>query len=364
MKIRKRFVVFSIILGIVPVIISTSICIANFNSKSIELIKQNVITAANDQSLNLENFLKQNVINLNIIKKMPVIEDVLTDSNNTSLISEKHNTELLNDILKERKNQELFLIRETLVNKNGIIIASSENEDINKKDIFSSEELERLAHNEVVVTDVIEREDFNNGIKSTIIASPIFFDNQYEGSMISVINIEYFNNMVKDLKFFKTGKIAIMDSSGQVIASSSEVVTTSINEINTPNNLYEKWKKIDFDSNPNGIIEYNINVVEKVGYYSRIYNTGWIVLSGVEWAEFKTPIYKNISNIIIFLIFISILIMTSYAFVINYFSKPMYKLLDVIRKIKQGNYKDRFIYDKDNEIGEIAIAFNGLIDTL
>ena len=124
--------------------------------------------------------------------------------------------------LSSRKNQQLFLIRESLVNKNGIIIASSDNEDINKKVILSSEELEKLAHNEVVVTDIIEREDFNNGIKSAIIASPIFFENQYQGSMISVINIEYFKNIVKDLNFFKTGKIAIMDSSGQVVASSSE----------------------------------------------------------------------------------------------------------------------------------------------
>ena len=92
MNIRKKFVIFSIILGIVPVIISTSICIANFNAKSIELIKQNVITAANDQSLNLENFFKQNVSDLNIIGNMPVIKELLTDSNNKTLISENTKT--------------------------------------------------------------------------------------------------------------------------------------------------------------------------------------------------------------------------------------------------------------------------------
>ena len=60
MNIRKRFIIFSIILGIVPVIISTSICIANFNAKNIELVKENVITSANDQSMNLESFFNQN----------------------------------------------------------------------------------------------------------------------------------------------------------------------------------------------------------------------------------------------------------------------------------------------------------------
>ena len=56
--------------------------------------------------------------------------------------------------------------------------------------------------------------------------------------------------------------------------------------------------------------------------------------------------------------------MASYTFTINHFSKPIYKLLEVIRKIKQGDYKERFIYDKDNEFGEISKAFNDLIDTV
>ena len=77
---------------------------------------------------------------------------------------------------------------------------------------------------------------------------------------------------------------------------------------------------------------------------------------------------KNIEmikqNVIIFSIFILILIMASYTFAINHFSKPIYKLLEVIRKMKQGDYKERFTYDKDNEFGEISTAFNDLIDTV
>ena len=70
---------------------------------------------------------------------------------------------------------------------------------------------------------------------------------------------------------------------GTIAASNSKDLTDSISKINTPNNLYEQWKKIDFDSNPNGVIEYTIDGIEKIGYYSRIKNTGWIVLSGAEW---------------------------------------------------------------------------------
>jgi len=365
MNIRKRFVIFSIILGTVPVIILTSIFAINFKVKSIEMIKQNIITASSDQSINLENFFKESINDLDVVGNIPITKSLLNDYNNkVNSKDTKYNSYILNQLLSSKKSEQYSLSGEALIGKNGIVIASSDNKYTNKKITISNEDAEKLKQGEVVITDILEREDFNNGIKSIVLASPIFLENQYQGSLISIIDIGYFEKLIKDIHLFKTGKIAIMDSSGQIVASSSNEVTTNINEINVPNTLYEQWEKIDFDSNPNGIIEYNINGIDKIGYYSSIKNTGWIVLSGVEWDEFKSPIYKNIKDIIIFLIFILVLIVASYTFTIKYFSKPIYDLLESIRKIKQGDYKDRFIYDKDNEFGEIAKAFNGLIDKI
>lgn len=346
-------------------IISTAICIANFSAKNIEMIKQNMITASNDQSIHLESFFKQNISNLKVAIDTPMIKDLLLASNNTiGVKDEKDARKMLNKILSDRKNEQFYLINELLIDKSGIITASSDEEDINKKITLSSEEMERLVHNEVVVTDIIQGQDFNQGSKSSIIAVPIFWEDKFQGYMASVINMSYFEKLVNDVRFFRTGKMIIMDKNGVIAAGNSKEVKESINEINVPNNLYDQWEKIDFDNNPSGIIEYNINGVEKIGYYSRIDNTGWVVLSGVEWAEFKDPIDKNIRSIIIFLVFIVLLIIASYTFTINYFSKPAYKLLEAIRRIKQGNYEDRFKYNKNNEFGEIATAFNDLIDNV
>ena len=365
MNIRKKFVLFSIILGIVPVIISTSMCIANFNAKSMEIIKQNVITEANHQSTHLEYFFDENVSNIKITANIPAVKDLLLDSNNKiNIENKKSNRNVLNEIFTERTNEQFYLSIELLINNDGIIIASSDNESINTKIILSSKDIQKLKNNQLVITNIIEQEDFNGGIKSAIIAKPIFFGNQYQGSIINVINMNYFKNVLNNMNYFQSGKMVIADSNGKAAVSNSENLSNSINNINTSNNLYEQWKKIDFQSSPNGLIEYTINGNEKIGYYSTIKNTGWVVLNEVEWSEFKAPIDKIIRNIIGFLIFVLIIIIASYTFTINYFSKPIYKLLEVIRKIKQGNFKDRFIYNKDNEFGEIATAFNDLIDTV
>ena len=365
MSIRKRFVIFSIILGLVPVAISTSMNIAHFNAKNIEMIKQNVITEANNQSTHLKYFFDENVSNLSIMAKISPVKELLQDSNNkTNIENQKDNRDRLSELFIDRINEQFYLNIELLTNKDGIIIASSDNKYINTEIILSSEEMKRLKSNQVVVSNIIENETFNDGIKSAMIAKPIFSENEYQGALIKVINMEYFNNTLDNMDFFKHGNVTIVDSNEKIAASNSENVSESSNTIIHPNNLSEQWSKIDLNSNPKGVIEYKMDGIEKIGYYSRINNTGWMVLSGTDWNEFKEPIHEAINNIIIFSIFILILIMASYTFAINHFSKPIYKFLEVIRKMKQGNYKERFIYDKDNEFGEISMAFNDLMDTV
>ncbi|MFW2489208.1 diguanylate cyclase domain-containing protein [Clostridium chromiireducens] len=365
MNIRKKFIIFSILWGIIPVIISTSICISNFNDKSIEMIKQNVAILASDQSTHLKSFFNENISNLKTDANIPMVMDLLVDSNSgASKENHNDNEKALGDIFSRRKKERFYISAELLINKNETIITSSDGGHINEKLIFSDEEIKKLRNDEAVVTDIIERKEFNSGVKSAIIASPIFFKNEYQGAIASVINMNYFEKLVNEIHFFKTGKMLVMDTKGVIAASNSVYIGGSIDKIDVSGNLYEKFSSIDLDKNPDGIIEYNIDRIEKIGYYSSIKSSGWVVLSGVEWNEFKTPINKSIENITVALFFIVLLIITSCTFIVNYFSKPIYKLLGVIRKIKQGDFTDRFVYNEDNEFGEIATAFNDLIDTI
>jgi len=365
MNIRKKFIIFSILWGIIPVIISTSICISNFNDKSIEMIKQNVATLTSDQSTHLESFFNENISALNTDANIPMVKDLLIDSNSGSgKQNHNDNEKVLGNIFNDTKKERFYMSVELLINKNEEIVASSDSRYINEKLILSGEEIKRLQNDEVVITDIIERKELNNGVKSAIVASPIFFRNEYQGAIASVINMNYFEKLVNEIHFFETGKILVMDTKGVIAASNSVYIRGSIDKIDVSGNLYEKFSSIDLKENSSGIIEYNIDRIEKIGYYSKIGSTGWVVLSGVEWNEFKTPINKSIENITVALFFIVLLIITSYTFTVNYFSKPIYKLLGVIRKIKQGDLKDRFVYNEDNEFGEIATAFNDLIDTI
>lgn len=362
MNIKRRFVIFSIILGIVPVIISTSISIAKFNDKYREFVEESIIASTHDQAMHLEYFFKQNMNDLKITSNIPVIGDILVDSNNKiSTERLKKNNEILNEILSNRKIEQFYLDMELLINKDGTIVSSSSREYINKEIILSKEDLGKLENNKPIFTNIIEKSEKN---KSMIIGIPVFFNDKYQGALINVINMSYFKNIVNDINFFKNSKIVIMDGKGVVASGNSENLTDSIDKISVSNNLYNQWKNIDFSTTPNGVVEYTMGKVKKIGHYSRISDTEWIVFTTADLDELNGPRDKNIYNIITILIFTIAITIISYTIIINYFSKPIYKLLNVIRKIKQGDYRDRFIYDKDNEFGEIAEAFNDLIDNI
>ncbi|GKX65740.1 sensor domain-containing diguanylate cyclase [Inconstantimicrobium mannanitabidum] len=361
MNIRKKFITFSILFGILPVVISTAITVVYFRAKDIDIIKQNVTTVANDQSIILSTFFEQNSRDLNFVSNIQITQELLEDSNNNmGSININEYTSIVSQILCIRKKQQSYIYKASLVNKRGEVIAATDNNTINSTVIFSKKDMDKLINRQAVVTDI----DINNRVKTAIIAAPVFVKEQYQGAMLYIIDMSYFQNMVRNTHFFKTGKVAIFDGKGVIAASSSKNIISNINSINAPNNLYEQWRKIDSNKYPKGIIEYKLNGVDKIGYYSKISDTGWVVLSGVEWNEFKMPLNKTINTIIIIILFIFLLIIISYTFVVNYFSKPIYDLLEVIRKVREGNYKGRFVYKEDNEFGEISRAFNDLIERI
>ncbi|WP_252237927.1 MULTISPECIES: diguanylate cyclase [unclassified Clostridium] len=367
MNIKVKSIIFAVFLATIPVLITMNIYITKFSERSIELIKENVIIAAKDQSTHLEDFFDQRLINLNVISNMPITHDFLDDFNNNILDKSeemKFRRKIIFDILNLRQQEQAYLVKTSLISKDNTIIASSDSNSVGNKAVFDKNDIIKFNNKEIVITDIIENEKFNNGEKSAIIAIPIFFEDEYQGIIESVINMQYFEKVVNEVHFFNTGEIIVMDSRGTVAATISDYLNENIYNIDKPNTLEEEWRNIDFKNNSSGLIEYSIDEIEKIGYFYKIPNSNWVVLSVVEWSEFKDPLNESINIMFFMSIIISAVVSITYILIINFFSKPIYGLLNSIREIKKGNYKSRFIYNIKDEFGEISQAFNELMDEI
>ncbi|MBW6410788.1 diguanylate cyclase domain-containing protein [Clostridium weizhouense] len=358
MNIRKKFIILFIFLITIPTFIITGIFLKSFNKKYDNLIKQNIITAASEESKKIEDFFNERLINMRIITDIYFCKELLYNSNNG--IDYNKEVKILNEILWSREKEQDFLDSIILINKNKEIVSSSNSNYLGKTISIDEENLNILYNNKVIIDNII-LEEVNDYEKNVIIALPIY-DEDYQGAIINLINIEHFRNIVNSIDLFKTGKVSILNREGDILFSKNRTSIFNINDSNIDNTLYKEWKNINFDEQSSGIITYNIYGVKKIGYYDKISDTDWTVLSSVEESEFKTDIEESIKTVVIFILVGVVLIIIANIFIINYFSNPLYSLLATIKNIKQGNYNSEFTYNKNNEFGEIAKAFNALID--
>ncbi|NFT83749.1 PAS domain S-box protein, partial [Clostridium botulinum] len=184
MNIKVKSIIFAVFLATIPVLITMNIYITKFSERSIELIKENVIIAAKDQSTHLEDFFDQRLINLNVISNMPITHDFLDDFNNNILDKSeemKFRRKIIFDILNLRQQEQAYLVKTSLISKDNTIIASSDGNSVGNKAVFDKNDIIKFNNKEIVITDIIENEKFNNGEKSAIIAIPIFFEDEYQG---------------------------------------------------------------------------------------------------------------------------------------------------------------------------------------
>lgn len=114
-------------------------------------------------------------------------------------------------------------------------------------------------------------------------------------------------------------------------------------------------KSLSFEKNY-GSFEYRLNNTEKIAYYSRIENLGWIVITVVNKDEITKPIFSQMgTTILLFIIASSILGW----FMSNSFSKkiviPLLMLKERVNRVIEGKLNGQSISEfPDNEIGTIA----------
>jgi len=112
---------------------------------------------------------------------------------------------------------------------------------------------------------------------------------------------------------------------------------------------------VNIDQNK-GEFDYMLGNIKKNAYYSRIPETGWIVITVVEKMEIIRPIIKQIFLTIIFPVLIALLFaLTQSIFLSQRFSRPLIELQKRVNTIISGKSNENFDYQyPNNEIGIIA----------
>jgi len=166
-------------------------------------------------------------------------------------------------------------------------------------------------------------------------------DSQVLGTLLFDVNIQAFEDIFSDLELKSQDDVYVIDEDGFCIYSSHE------------EHIGKRMKTADLS----GAEDY-------MQFEEMVEELGWRVIAKIE----KQSIFDNLvhtKTMIQMVIFISIIALLIFAFLFSrQFSQPIYKMVNLMKKVESKKLNLKMNIDRKDEIGVLANGFDQMIDNL
>lgn len=210
--------------------------------------------------------------------------------------------------------------------------------------------------------EVIWTEPYADSVtKNVIISAAVPLYSPYNeskaiGVLAADISLGTMAEELSNIRIGETGIPVIVDSQGKILLH--EDVSLVGDQVPVPELL------ASLETKESDAITYKYDGVEKIGIFSTMPETGWKVLITIEQSEIDGKA-KPIRNLIIFVGLFSFVVASGLAyFFANSISKPVHNIVQLMNKVKVGDFKARSDYKSSDEIGELSQSFNVMVENV
>ena len=177
------------------------------------------------------------------------------------------------------------------------------------------------------------------------------------------IKIESVEEKVSSLKYGDKGYSMLIANDGTFIVHPNKdyLLTTKIDELEDKE-MVKLSKAIS--SNKKGTVKLGHGLNKKIAFYEQIESTGWTVINVV----YEYELFKVLNIILMLIIIISVVIILSISSAIykslNKILMPLEDIRLFANDVAEGNLNGTLQVNTDDEIGEVARAFNSTVENL
>ncbi len=205
---------------------------------------------------------------------------------------------------------------------------------------------------------------------------------QLEGVLSSSFLLIYVNEFLESLKIGKTGKVFIMESSGELVSTSSSAPVYSVTgkkferikarNSNDPaikaaagylSNVLNKPNKIK-DSQQ---LKFSFNGEQQFLYVTSLKKTfelDWLIVVIVPQSDFTEQIDTNTRTTILLTIVALMLAILIGILTAQWVANPVVRLNRVARDLAEGQWDKTVEFDREDEVGQLAKSFNKMAKEL
>lgn len=314
----------------------------------------NTMSMMDEMSIQASN-LVESALSEKILMGYSVANDSVMKDPKASVVDKN---EVLNENMKlyGHKAMSIIDIKGNLTSTSGKVI------DVSDQDIFK----------ETIKGDTFISDPVKSHIDESMVISYAIPVKDNNGNVTSIIEYtrlaEEISDVLKDIKFLKTGSAYMLNSEGTVIAHlNQELVDNFDNAIEVAKTEPELKELAEIETKmingEDGIGSYTFSGKRKTISYSPVGKAGWSIGIIVEYSDILDGV-KVIKNTAIVLTIISILIGIAITYIFaDKLSKAIKKIAQKLDIIANGDFTveiESELFEREDEIGDISKNLEGL----
>lgn len=354
---------------------------ATFQTLKAEIIK-NLNMAAHKQAELISRWMEKCTADAQCIANNPfILLSLQSNPENPEFLKNPDSVKYVDYLWKEYGHKEVFI-----ADREGIVKIASGKDilgmNISQKDFFKSAISGAIFTSNIKPSDVpIENESgiLETGVPTMLVSAPIRDrSNLVAGTVTLRIDVSEINSMMQNIHLGTTGETYLVNGYGYMLTESrfaddlkkqQRVVKRTALELRVEHpqthmitkGVSECLKGSDgFDAD--GYLDYRgVNVL---GFWHWMADYGWGVIAEIDVDEGYGPLYqlRNYMMSVFGLVSIGVIIVAF--FLGKKISAPIHYISETAKKISEGNYSTRVIYQSDDEVGKLASAINKMAEDL
>ena len=351
MKIRTMFI-FSLIFFAISSIITYAIyCCGTMNSLAEKQYERLYSDIALNESKNISEYVKSAVSSASVVAYDEKIRNYAF-----------YDAEEKNEALESAKgylSSQTGIVRIVVIQKaNGVVSMSASDETALSYEPFDNKMMSEIKEGNAYISAVL---DNNNKAAGYEIVSPVMLDDR---TILVYFSNTYIDSIIKAGSFPTNGQIAVMDGLDHIVDSAYVGVAEEISS----KRGYAKYNFLIEAANNadilNDSIRFEAEGTPRISYTVQAPDCGWYVTAIAE-ADKAYEFSSSASVGIVWLVAVlSVIFIGAYIIAVIIVTKPLVKIEDALMKISRGDHSLRIGVSAKNEYGEIASAFNTLIESL
>lgn len=369
MKIKIKLITCILIMLIVPIVVINSISAHSIRTNCVEMQCSSIERTVKNQADDI-NSIFEDVISGT--KDFTVLDNVRRFTERTSVSGYDYTNRdaLYDDVnteLSRLHNYNNSLLKAMIVNNSGIVVASTDEDEISRR-LSNYKELFSVALLNNGFSALFMSSENGSNIPVFIVTKSIYStQNERVGIVYTLYDTTYLQKYINSIKLDKYTSIAVMDYTGNIIEYPFQDIKTYSD--NSSYSSYSEAIKVlisggDTTGVLNTIKDISDSSGEKYYYSAAISNTNWYLISVSNKKNIENTInqYNNSTELISAVIAIIAIILT---FVIaEFFTRPVMDIIKVFLEKQKGNNNTSFNIKTNDEFHQIGLAFNSMFDSM